>query len=71
MQIDDRLVRMNRQKNRKKGPGEEEDTLLYADRKREESVNRNRGVFEEKSFGGINSMESVFDRTAVFRTEDM
>lgn len=49
-------------------PEEEEEWLMYDERKSQESLNRVEGVFTEKAKHGINTEPSVFDRTAVFRT---
>ncbi|MCR5251302.1 MAG: hypothetical protein K6E50_11910 [Lachnospiraceae bacterium] len=69
MQIDDRLVKQNREQMRKKRQmPEEEETLTYAQRQRQLPLNKNKGAFPEETFGGINTMQSVFDRTAVFHT---
>ncbi|MDO4292955.1 MAG: hypothetical protein Q4C65_06950 [Eubacteriales bacterium] len=46
---------------------DEEETLTYQERKRPVNLNEEKGVFEEKTFQGINTQESVFDQTAVFR----
>ena len=46
---------------------EEEEALTYLSRKRETSLNEEQGVFQGKTFEGINTEKSVFDRTAVFR----
>lgn len=67
MRIDDRLAKMNREKNRKKPPPDEEDTLTYAERTRQADLNKSKGAFETKTWEGINTRENVFDRTAVFR----
>ena len=68
MQIDDRLRKNNKAKNRKPDPPEEEDTLTYATRQRSEYLNGQKSVFDTKTFRGINSDPSVFDRTASFKS---
>lgn len=71
MRLSDRLAM---QQMRKSGSGngrvEEEETLTYQNRKRETSLNEERGVFQGKTFEGINTEKSIFDRTAVFRVEE-
>ena len=71
MRLSERLAM---QQIRKNGSGnrtvEEEETLTYLSHKRETSLNEEQGVFQGKTFEGINTEKSVFDRTAVFRVEE-
>ncbi|MCR5487027.1 MAG: hypothetical protein K6F35_05795 [Lachnospiraceae bacterium] len=57
----------NRNKMNGRDPEEEEEWLMYDERKSQESLNRVEGAFTEKAKHGINTEPSVFDRTAVFR----
>ena len=70
MRIDDRLVKQNRElaKKRKQQLEEDEEWMTYAVRQRMTPINKDKGVFPEES-SGINTRESVFDRTAIFRTQ--
>ena len=69
MRIDDRLVQQNKRLNKKPDPDDrDEDTLMYAPRKRSEALNAHPGVFESNTFRGINSDADVFEKTAVFKT---
>ena len=71
MRIDDRLTKQNQEllkKRRRRQEEEEEETLTYATRQRQLSLNKNKGVFPDEPFGGINTQLSVFDRTATFHT---
>ena len=71
MRLNDRLAQQQIRKNRSGNRTvEEEETLTYLSRKRETSLNEEQGVFQGKTFEGINTEKSVFDRTAVFRVEE-
>ena len=73
MRIDDRLVKQNQdllKKKRQRQLDEDEETLRYAPSYRTKPINKNKGVFPEESFGGINTAQSVFDRTAIFNTRE-
>ncbi len=71
MRIDDRLVKQNQEllkKKKKRQQDDDEETLTYATRPKFRDLNKEKGKFEG-GFGGINSTESIFDRTAIFRTD--
>ena len=72
MRIDDRLVKMNQDKlkkqKRRQQLDEDEETLTYATRPMMRDLNKEKGKFDG-GFQGINTAESVFDRTAIFRTD--
>ncbi|MBR3307529.1 MAG: hypothetical protein IKI75_09815 [Lachnospiraceae bacterium] len=72
MRMDERLVKQNKKadERRRKPVDEDEETLRYDDWKGITDINRYKGVFGDEGPGGINTAESVFDRTAVFRTSD-
>ena len=65
MRLDDRLAAQQKRKKAGNIP-EEEETLTYRAYSRETALNKEQGVFQDKTFGGINTRKSVFDRTAVF-----
>ena len=71
MQLTERLIRDTGMKMKRKSvlPSEEEDTMSYASRDRQKPLNRQAGVFHQQKLEGINTAGSVFDETAVFRTE--
>ena len=69
MNLSDRLAKQQRKKNVNR-PEEEEETLTYLNRKSERSLNEEQGIFQGKTFEGINTEKSIFDRTAVFRVEE-
>jgi hypothetical protein len=48
----------------------DEETYMYAERKPMEFINEGNGVFDIKKQTGINSKKSVFDRTAIFKTDN-
>ena len=63
--------RIKRQKNQQPPPDEETEEEM--ERPRPAFLNKNKSAFDNGSGngqGGINTMPSVFDRHAVFRTED-
>ena len=71
MRLNERLAKQQIGKNRSGNQTvEEEETLTYQNRKRETSLNEEQGVFQGKTFEGINTEKSIFDRTAVFRVEE-
>lgn len=73
MQLTDRLIRDTGRKNIEKNAlpfEEEEDTMSYASRDRQKPLNQQAGVFHQQKLEGINTRRSVFDETAVFRTEE-
>lgn len=72
MQLTERLIRDTGMKMKRKNAlpfEEEEDTMTYASRDRQKPLNRQTGVFHQQKLEGINTGRSVFDETAVFRTE--
>lgn len=72
MQLTERLIRDTGVKMKRKNAlpfEEEEDTMTYASRDRQKPLNRQAGVFHQQKLEGINTAGSVFDETAVFRTE--
>ena len=72
MQLTERLIRDTGAKMKRKNAlpsEEEEDTMTYASRDRQKPLNRQAGVFHQQKLEGINTAGSVFDETAVFRTE--
>ena len=69
MKIDDRLVKQNKRLNKKPDPDDrDEDTMMYAVRKRTAHLNEDPGAFGKNVFRGINSDADVFDKTAIFNT---
>ncbi len=72
MKVTDLLIRENQEKKKKKQQAdfsdEEEETYTYQERPRQTSLNEGPQVMTGKTFEGINSRKSVFDRTAVFHT---
>ena len=73
MQLDEQLRKKtklpeNRERFIVPDDEEEEETYLYDDRKRTESLNAEKSGVFDSAFGGINSEKNVFDRTCVFRT---
>ena len=69
MRLSERLAKQQMQKN-KSGNQMEEETLTFLNRRRETALNEERGIFQGKTFEGINTEKSIFDRTAVFRVEE-
>ena len=68
MRLNERLAKQQLKESQGGGQTvEEEEALTYLSRKRETSLNEEQGVFQGKTFEGINTEKSVFDRTAVFR----
>ena len=70
MRLSERLAKQQMQKNKGGNQMGEEETLTYLNRRRETALNEERGIFQGKTFEGINTEKSIFDRTAVFRVED-
>lgn len=68
MNLSERLAKQ--QLRKREDQMEEKETLTYLNRKRETSLNEEQGVFQGKTFAGINTEKSIFDRTAVFRVEE-
>lgn len=68
MRLNERLAKQQLKKSQGGSQtAEEEEALTYLSHKRETSLNEEQGVFQGKTFEGINTEKSVFDRTAVFR----
>ena len=75
MRVTEALIRQNRQnrmkKNRRNENDNEEPTQAYRERSLEWwSINQQKSAFASPMDDGINRRESVFDRQAVFRTEE-
>lgn len=75
MRVTEALIRQNRQnrmkKNRRNENDDEEPTQAYKERGLEWwSINQQKSAFVSPMDDGINRRESVFDRQAVFRTEE-
>ena len=74
MQLTDRLIKDTEKKQKGQRPivdeDEEEETMTYQERRPVVSLNTTPGVFESKMGRGINSEKSIFDKTAIFRTEE-
>ena len=72
MRIDERLTKQNQEilkrKKKQQLAEEDEETLSYAERPIMKPINKNKGAFEGREGDGINTAQSVFDRTAVFHT---
>ncbi len=73
MRLSDRLVKQNEQKEKRRKsfvPEDEEDTYTYQKRGTIGDLNgKHSGVFQIADETAINRMESIFDRTAIFRTD--
>ncbi len=75
MGLDDRLYKDQQRVNRINSlPDEyyeaEADWLMYKEKEKTDSINRNKGVFAESDRKSLNTRPSVFDETAVFRTQE-
>ncbi len=74
MRVTDLLIKENQKKKKKQQRAdffdEEEETLTYQERPRQASLNEGPQMMTGKTFEGINSRKSVFDRMAVFHTEE-
>lgn len=73
MRVTESLIRQNKIKNQKKNQFNEdnEPTMRYQEKKQEYwALNQNKSVFESQFQDGINTAESVFDKKAVFRTDN-
>ncbi len=72
MKVTDLLIKENQEKKKKKRRAdfleEEEETYAYQERPRQASLNEGPQAMTGKTFEGINSRKSVFDRAAVFHT---
>lgn len=73
MRVTESLIQQNKINNQKKNQFNEEDesTMRYKEKTQEYwALNQSRSVFESEFQNGINTAESVFDRKAVFRTQE-
>ena len=73
MRTIDRLEQQRRMKRRNNQPPPDEEMEEEMERPRPTFLNKNKSAFDNASGnaqGGINTAPSVFDRHAVFRTED-
>ncbi len=72
MKVTDLLIKENQEKKKRKQRAdffdEEEETLAYQEQPRQASLNEGPQMMTGKTFEGINSRKSVFDRKAVFHT---
>jgi len=73
LKVTDLLIKGNQEKKKKKQQradffDEEEETYAYQEKPRQTALNEGPQVTTGKTFEGINSRKSVFDRTAVFHT---
>ena len=73
-QLDDQIVEKNKKKEERKvspkyNDPDEEETYLYDIRKPMEFINEGKnGVFDITKQTGINTAQSVFDKTSTFKT---
>ncbi len=72
MRVTEALLRQNYQnRNKPKFDEDDEPTQTYNhEKKKWQALNQNRSAFDSVMEQGINSAESVFDRKAVFRTNN-
>lgn len=73
MRVTESLIRQNKINNQKKNQFNEDDepTMRYKEERIEYwALNQNKSVFESKFQEGINTAESIFDKNAVFRTDN-
>ena len=71
MRVTEQLLREAGRKRRKKSGEaweEEEESMAYQTRKTQSPINTSPGAFQNGTLEGINTRESVFDRSALFRT---
>lgn len=71
MRVTEQLLREAGRKRQKRAAEvweEEEETMTYRTRKAQSPINAGPGIFQNSTMEGINTRESVFDRSAVFRT---
>lgn len=74
MRVTESLIRQNKKNNQKKNQFNEDDepTMRYKEEKQEYwALNQNKSVFESRLQEGINTEKSVFDKKAVFRTDNI
>lgn len=74
MRVTDQLIKDREKKQKAKRSFNEEDdneeTMTYKGRGTLVSLNTAPGVFESQMQRGINSEKSIFDKMAIFRTEE-
>lgn len=69
MQLDERLEKDQKKKNKRMQQPEDEETMDYLKRERtREALNDTKGVFASSLERGINTEKSVFDQQALFFT---
>ncbi len=73
MSLEERINKENRKREEQRksyiNDPDEEETYIYATRKASPYINESRnGVFEIKNQGGINTDQSIFDKTSIFQT---
>ena len=73
MRVTESLIRQNKINNKKNQFHEDEEaTMRYKEENHEYwAMNQMKSVFESRFYEGINTAESVFDKKAVFRTENI
>lgn len=70
MRVTEKLLYDNN-KPKTKNESEPETVEMYMERaKNKEPINKRKSVFQSKFESGINSNQSVFDKQAVFRTNE-
>lgn len=71
MQLNDRLAKdMKKKENLRRFEDDEEETMTYQERRPLISLNTAPDVFDSKLSHGINNDKNIFDRTAVFQTNE-
>jgi len=69
MRVTEQLMRDNLRKKQHNARNlDEEETLTYIQHKKQKPINTDEDIFHNSRLEGINTKESVFNRTAVFRT---
>lgn len=71
--LDKRIEEQNKKKNQPKADDEPDDMDIQLERERMQALNRQKSVFDTDSGNntpGINTAPSLFDKTAVFHTEN-
>ena len=74
MQLTDRLIKDMEKKQKARrfinDDDDDEETMTYKEQSRAIPLNVDPGVFESQMKRGINNEESIFDKTAIFRTKE-
>ena len=73
MRVTESLIHQNKIKNRKKNQFNEDDepTMRYKEERREYfTMNQSKSVFGSRFQEGVNVEKSIFDKKAVFRTDN-